>query len=73
MSNFETNGIKLENGNLGCPGCGREKFNLIAHLDGTNSFENRYECDNCHSVVWTRQKRSKEDQAWWGDDDETDL
>lgn len=66
MKEFETNGIKLENGNMGCPKCNGESFKTVAHADGKDYFTNYYQCNKCGEPVWTKHKRSKASRAYWG-------
>ena len=62
---METNAIKLENGNMGCPECKSEEFSLTMHMDHKDSFQNSYVCTKCGAGVWVEHKRSKEDAMYW--------
>lgn len=65
MAKSETNAIKLESGNYGCPDCYGEELKQVAHADGKETYRNIYNCMNCGCVVNFTFKRDKRDQMYW--------
>lgn len=73
---MEEKGIKrTEDGGVFCEKCGNDLLKdgsstFTAHLDGTTFFTNQYTCNKCGSVLSQTHKRSAENAAWWGDEEE---
>ncbi len=69
MDLFETNAVKNEKGDYGCPKCGGTTFKNSMHLDARTYFTNQYTCATCGEFVWTKTPRSEEDLMYWGEED----